>query len=183
MSFVWGKFKPPSCCSSIWSMTGCYWMQSLVIMAFSRIISWKLEIELIQLKRQPHEGELTDWIVNELRIGLILSEQRTFSSPFATGGKSHRNRRRLRRWSMTTWAVFLAGYLNCSFLQNKCVSLNTFKGQPHEGELTDWIVNELRIGLILGEQRTFSCPFATGGKSHRNRRRLWRRPMTTRAVF
>ena len=57
------------------------------------------------------------------------------------------------------------------------------KPQPHEGELTGWIVDELRIRLILGEQRTFSCPFATGGKSHRNRRRSRRRPMTTRAGF
>ena len=59
----------------------------------------------------------------------------------------------------------------------------SLKGQPHEGELTGRIVDELRIRLISGEQRTFSCPFATGGKSHRNRQRLQRRPMTTRGSF
>ena len=59
---------------------------------------------------------------------------------------------------------------------------NNCKRQPHEGELTGWIVDELRIRRILGEQ-PFSSPFVTGGRSHRNRRRLQRRPMTTRNIF
>ena len=77
------------------------------------------------LKGQPHEGELTGRIVDELRTRLVSGEQRTFSCPFATGGKSHRNRRRPRRRPMTTMQ-FLAGYINCSWLRNKCVSLDTF---------------------------------------------------------
>ena len=57
------------------------------------------------------------------------------------------------------------------------------KPQPHEGELTGRIVDELRIRLILDEQRTFPCPFVTGGRSHRNRWRLQHRPLSTRICF
>ena len=78
------------------------------------------------LKPQPHEDELTCWIVDELRIRLILGEQATFSCLFVTGERSHRNRRRLQRRSMTTENIFSAGYLNCSCLQNKRVLLDTF---------------------------------------------------------
>ena len=67
--------------------------------------------------------------------------------------------------------------------ENESTHAHSIKGQPHEGELTGRIVDELRIRLISGEQRTVSCPFATGGKSHRNRRRLQRQPMTTKTVF
>ena len=78
------------------------------------------------LKLQPHEGELAGWIVDESRIRLISSDKRTFSCPFATGGKSHRNRQRLQRRPMAGRGVFLAGHLNCSWLRNKRVLLDTF---------------------------------------------------------
>ena len=41
--------------------------------------------------------------------------------------------------------------------------------QPHEGEFACKVVDELQIRLICGEQATFSCPFVTGERSHRNR--------------
>ena len=79
------------------------------------------------LKHQLHESELTSWIVvvDELRIRLILGEEVTLSWPFVTGGRSHRNRRRLQRRPMTTWNVF-SGNLNCSCLQNEHGLLDTF---------------------------------------------------------
>ena len=43
------------------------------------------------------------------------------------------------------------------------------KPQPHEGKFASKIVDELRIRLIRGEQATFSCPFVTGERFHRNR--------------
>ena len=77
------------------------------------------------LKHQLHEGELTGWIVDELWIRLIPGEQATFSCPFVTGERSHRNRRHLQRWPMTKWIIFSAVYLNCSCLQNQRVLLDT----------------------------------------------------------
>ena len=84
------------------------------------------------------------------------------------------------------WPLLLLAILMCSlyiFRFHIHYVAWLVKPQPHEGELTGWIVDELRIRLILGEQRTFFCSFVIGGRSHRNRWRLQRRPMTTRIVL
>ena len=68
----------------------------------------------------------------------------------------------------------LSGFLQLLPTPNldKVYIIEFLKHQLHEGELTGWIVDELWIRLIPGEQATFSCPFVTGERSHRNRRRL-----------